>query len=509
MKDGVNGLIILANQLVPLASLAANLPNDGKEMVVLMAEDAEFCRHYRYHQQKLVLILAAMRHYADELRRAGFVVHYHKLNALDAVEPASSFESRLSSWVAETKVAKLWHIEIESKPLQARLRQCCAALKLPLEEIQSPLFVSSREEFTRFVSQGKTLQMARFYKQQRLNLGVLVDAEGQPEGGQWSFDADNRKKLPRDVTPPALPAASSNIHLPEVITLVAQQFGEHPGRAADFWWPSTRQGALAWLDDFLEQRLAQFGPYEDAMSQRSDTVFHSALSPLMNLGLITPKEVVAAALQKAQSTEVPLASLEGFVRQIIGWREFIRGVYQNFSERQQRSNFWRHERQLQASWYTGTTGIPPLDHAIQTALKLGWNHHIPRLMVVANLMTLCEIQPKTAHRWFMEMYVDASPWVMGPNVYGMGLFSDGGIFATKPYICGSNYLLKMSDYKRGDWCEVVDGLYWRFIEKHREFFQSNPRLALMPRALDRLTPERRQVIFAAAEGFLQQHTRTS
>ena len=504
MNVAKHGLLILGNQLVPLQTLTERLPDSGTGFTVFTAEDPAFCRHYKYHQQKLVLMLASMRHYADELRNAGFDVHYQQLDT-----QAVSFEARLQDWIKRTELVGLWHLEIESKPLQSRLQKCCADLDLPLNEIQTPMFLCSRDEFAHFVTQGKTLQMARFYKQQRLRLGILVDADGQPLGGQWSFDAENRKKLPKDVTPPDLTAAQPNKHLPEVIELVQQAFADHPGDAQEFWWPSTRDGACAWLDEFLEQRLAQFGPYEDALSQRSDTLFHSALSPLMNMGLLTPDEVVAAALRKAEVSEVPLASLEGFVRQIIGWREFIRGVYQNFSERQQSSNFWGHERQLTNSWYTGDTGIPPLDHAIQTAVRLGWNHHIPRLMVVANLMTLCEIQPKTAHRWFMEMYVDASPWVMGPNVYGMGLFSDGGIFATKPYICGSNYLLKMSDYKRGDWCDVVDGLYWRFIEKHRDFFQSNPRLALMPKALDRLKPERRALIFAAAEEFLQIHTQSS
>jgi len=501
LSRSVKSLLILGNQLVPIHRLQESLPDAGKNFSVFMAEDLEFCRHYQYHQQKLVLILAAMRHYADELRAAGFTVQYQRLE-----QTAESFETRLHRQLHDANSAELWHLEIESKPLQARVKALCDAAGVQRCELESPMFITSRAAFTDFAGQTKSLLMARFYKQQRQNLGILVDAQGQPQGGQWSFDAENRKKLPRDVVPPELPQAHANGHLTDVVPLVAKLFADHPGSAHDFWWPSTRAGALAWLHDFLQRRLARFGPYEDAISLRTDTLFHSALSPLMNIGLLTPDEVVAAALQQAQKSDTPLASLEGFVRQIVGWREFIRGIYQNYSERQQSTNFWGHERQLTKSWYTGETGIVPLDHAIQTATRLGWNHHIPRLMVVSNLMLLCEIRPTAAHRWFMEMYVDASPWVMGPNVYGMGLFSDGGIFATKPYICGSNYLLKMSDYKRGDWCDVVDGLYWRFIDKHRDFFQSNPRLALMPKALDKLKPERRQLIFTAAETFLKAHT---
>jgi deoxyribodipyrimidine photolyase-related protein len=295
----------------------------------------------------------------------------------------------------------------------------------------------------------------------------------------------------------------------DVVALVGRTFDGHPGKASQFWWPTTRAQARAWLDDFLARRLADFGPYEDAISQRSDTVFHSVLSPLINIGLLLPDEVVDGVLAHAREHEIPLASVEGLVRQVIGWREFVRGVYRQFSEQQESANFWSHERGLTKHWYEGTTGIPPLDDTIRTAQRLGWTHHIPRLMVAANLMTLCEIEPRAAHGWFMEMYVDSSEWVMGPNVYGMGLFSDGGVFATKPYICGSNYLLKMSDYKKGDWCDTVDGLYWRFIDRHRSFFEGNARLALMPRALDRLDDARRDRIFTAAEAFLEDFTQPS
>ncbi|MGI9202023.1 MAG: cryptochrome/photolyase family protein, partial [Woeseiaceae bacterium] len=395
------------------------------------------------------------------------------------------------------------HFEIEDKPFERRLVDFAKRNGLTRRVLQSPMFTCSRETFSAFAADKSRLMMADFYKQQRRDLDVMVDADLKPVGGQWSFDADNRKKLPRTLQPPEITWSSSSSHTQDVTELVAQEFSDHPGDAAEFRWPTTRRQAREWLADFVTTRLPDFGPYEDAMSTRSATVFHSVLSPCLNLGLLTPMEVIDAVLTRAD--EVPIQSLEGFVRQVIGWREFVRGVYQQHSDQQDTTNFWGHERELPASWYDGTTGIPPLDDTIRTALRLGWTHHIPRLMVLGNLMTLCEIRPVSAHRWFMEMFIDSSEWVMGPNVYGMGLFSDGGIFATKPYICGSNYLLKMSDYKKGPWCDIVDGLYWRFIDKHREFFQGNPRLALMPRALDRLDDTRRAHIFAAAERFLEQH----
>ena len=240
------------------------------------------------------------------------------------------------------------------------------------------------------------------------------------------------------------------------------------------------------------------------MTRRSQTVFHSLLSPVLNLGLLTPDEILDAVL--ASQDDVPIQSIEGFVRQLIGWREFVRGVYRVHGERQAEANFFGHQREMTDDWYAGTTGIEPLDDVIEKSSRLGWAHHIERLMVLGNLMVLCEIRPASAWKWFMEMFVDSSEWVMGPNVFGMGIFSDGGVFATKPYICGSNYLRKMSDYGKGEWCDVVDGLYWRFIRRHRAYFERNPRLAVMPRALDRLSVERRCEIFAAADGFLDRTT---
>ena len=488
-------LVILGNQLFPLEHLPA-----PATMPVFMAEDIGLCTYERHHQQKIVLFLAAMRAYADELRAAGYDLHYLTLDPADL----RSYEDKLAVVIAATGANKLTHFEIEDKPFEQRILAFAEQHGLDREQLSSPMFSCSRETFTEFAAGKSKLLMGDFYKQQRRRLHILLDDDGQPSGGRWSFDAENRKKLPRNITPPAVPPVEQTDHVRDVITLVEQVFSDHPGTAAEFNWPTTRRQALAWLDDFIAHRLELFGPYEDAMSTRSATVFHSVLSPCLNLGLLTPNEVVDRVIQ--QAGDLPLASVEGFVRQVIGWREFVRGIYREFSEQQDTSNFWDHQREFTDSWYQATTGIPPLDDSIRTAQRLGWTHHIPRLMVLANLMTLCEIRPQSAHRWFMEMYVDSSEWVMGPNVYGMGLFSDGGIFATKPYICGSNYLLKMSDYGKGDWCNIVDGLYWRFIDKHRQFFAGNPRLALMPRALDRLNSDRRQQIFNAADSFLANHT---
>jgi len=492
----MNGmLVILGNQLFPMR----HLPPPGTTPV-FMAEDLGLCTYEKHHQQKIVLFLAAMRSYADELRDAGYDVHYVHLDSADA----SPYEAKLRDALTAANAEQILHFEIEDKAMERRLIEFAANEGLRRRELVSPMFLSSRAEFAEFAAGKSRLLMGDFYKQQRRRLGILVDDDGKPTGGHWSFDADNRKKLPRSITPPEVPAPTRTRHVEDLIELVERDFPEHPGKASCFRWPTTRAQARACLDDFIDARLEQFGPYEDAMTTRSPTVFHSLLSPCLNLGLLTPAEAVDKVV--ARVGDVPLQSIEGFVRQVIGWREFVRGVYREYGEQQEAGNFWSHERELTPAWYDGSTGVPPLDDTIRTAQRLGWTHHIPRLMVMGNLMTLCEIRPATAHRWFMEMYVDSSEWVMGPNVYGMGLYSDGGVFATKPYICGSNYLLKMSDYPKGPWCDTVDGLYWRFIDKHRDFFATNPRLALMPRALDRLDDARKQRIFAAAEQFLAEHT---
>jgi deoxyribodipyrimidine photolyase-related protein len=374
------------------------------------------------------------------------------------------------------------------------------------------MFVTGREQFHEWL-RGHHAFMADFYRWQRERLGILLEPNGQPRGGRWSFDTENRKALPKRMSIPALRTAAPTNHVKDVIALVSEHFASHPGELAEasWWLPTTRQQANEWLDEFLERRLALFGPYEDALSDRDPFLFHSVLTPSLNLGLLTPADIVDRAIETADDQGLPLASIEGFVRQIIGWREFMRGMYRERSDTQYQSNFFHHRRSMTDAWRNGTTGLLPLDLAIRKAWRWGWTHHIERLMVLGNLMTLCEIEPAQGYRFFMEMYVDSSDWVMAPNVFGMGLFADGGSFATKPYICSSNYIVKMSDYAKPrsgeiDWCEILDGLYWRFISKHREFFSNQPRLQRTVALFDRLEPKRRERILRAAEDFLERNT---
>jgi deoxyribodipyrimidine photolyase-related protein len=489
-------LLICGDQLFAPARLrAAGLAPDTVR--VLMVEDAALCRRRTYHQQKLTLVLAAMRSHRDALEDRGYRVDYITLED----------ELSLAQVLKRQKVRELVSFTAVSKGQRAWIRRACRQHDIAWQERPSPMFLTNAETFEELAGTRLPLNQGRFYTAQRRRLNILMTAADEPVGGQFSFDEDNRRKLPKKQAVPELPNIPADDLTQATARDVARHFPDHPGAGQELWLPVSRAGALRWLRTFLEERFAGFGTYEDAISQRSWSLFHSALSPLLNLGLLTPDEVLERALAQAEASAVPINDVEGFTRQLIGWREFVHGVYQRHGEDMRHANQRRQTRRLTDSWHEGALGIPPYDDAVKTMRRYGWNHHIERLMVIANLMNLAEIQPLDVHEFFMTWYLDAYDWVMVPNVYGMGLNSDDNTFATKPYICGSNYWLKMSDYGKGDWTDVVDGLYWRFVREHRDTLARNPRTAMMPRNLDRLKGTRKTAIFAAADQFLKAHTR--
>ena len=345
--------------------------------------------------------------------------------------------------------------------------------------------------------------MANFYKYSRKKLDILM-AEGKPLGGKWSFDEENRKKLPKGVKVPKTNLDNNNKYTNKLSLLINKIFENNIGSTENNWLPADRKTALKFLDNFLLTKFSLFGDYEDALSSEHDFLFHSALSPILNLGLITPAELLSRV--KKYQSKIKINSYEGFIRQVIGWREFIRGVYQKHESDFTNNNYFHNNRKMKQSWYEGKTGIFPLDDAITKARKFGWNHHIERLMVIANIMNIARINPKEVYKWFMEFYVDSYDWVMVPNVFGMGLYSDGGVFATKPYICASSYILKMSDYKKGEWTDIVDGLYWKFIDENREKLRVNPRIGIMTKMIDTMDKNRKNKIYLAANKFIEEHT---
>ena len=470
---------------------------------VFMAEDYGLCTYEKHHKLKIYLFFCAMREYRDELMNAGIEVSYFTLQKRDEGTRYTSF---LHNFLKKNEIRQVNFFEIEDRPFETEVIQFFKSKDIKIHFYKSPMFMFSREEFSSNYAQNKVFRLANFYKLIRKKFRILVDDDMEPEGHRWSFDEENRKRIPNDTLIPKLQRPKLSIYHEDVINLIEVNFSDHPGRLNDIWFPVQRAAAQQQLSQFLFERLKNFGVYEDAMRQGENFLFHSCISPFLNIGLITPSDVIENIIKIYEKKQAPINSVEGYIRQVLGWREFIRGIYQLRGQEQEKRNFWGHKGKLRNSWYDGSTGILPLDDCIQSAVRDGYNHHIPRLMVISNLMNLCEIDPKIIYQWFMEMYIDSSDWVMVPNVYGMATFADGGLMSTKPYTCSSNYIIKMSNYKKGAWCDTVDGLYWRFIEKHKDFYQQNPRLSFQTKMLDRMNPDRKKIIFNCADLFIDQHT---
>tara|TARA_B100000900_G_scaffold192450_1_gene162867 strand:- start:101 stop:1588 length:1488 start_codon:yes stop_codon:yes gene_type:complete len=491
-------LIVLGNQLFDKS-------NHPKEITdIFMCEDFDLCTYEKHHKKKISFFLTSMREYRDEMTNSGYTLHYKDFNE----EFDESYVTKLKKVISNIKPSKIFTYEIEDKEFESTLLNFLENQTIDFEILQSPMFIHDRNYFSDYQQGKRTLLLENFYRKTRKELNILMD-DGKPLGGQWNYDELNRKKIPKGLEIPVNKKYSST-HLKVINEFIEKNFTDHPGNVAkDFWIPFNRKEAIKYLDEFFEIKFELFGPYEDAIYDNHSFLFHSAISPLLNIGLLTPNEVIEKAVIYSTENDVSINSVEGFVRQIMGWREFIRGIYQTRSHKQIGYNFFKNERKLTDDWYNGTTGIDPLDDAIKLTLEHGYTHHINRLMVISNIMNLSGIHPDEIYKWFMEMFVDSSEWVMVPNVYGMGTFADGGVFSTKPYICGSSYIMKMSNFKKGSWCDIVDGLYWSFIKNNLEYFKTNPRLAVMPRALERLKDERKELIFSASENFLKEKTISS
>ena len=474
--------------------------NKFKKIKFLMIESPGICRHFKYHKMRLAFILSATRHKYLEFKKLGYDIDYIYIDELPHLE--SPIE-RLREYCLINKIQILHIFEKEDKFYAEEIKKISKELPIELKIYQSPAFLNTKEDFKLYLQKNKKPFMKKFYEDSRKRFKVLVDSHQNPIGGKWSFDEDNRNKLKSNVFVPNIQFPVIDETTINVIKLVNVMFPDHPGTleedGSNFYLPVSRVTALEWFEVFLTERFYNFGAYEDALSLDHEILFHSLLSPLLNLGLLIPKEIIQRSLEFAKVNKTPLNSLEGFIRQILGWREFVRGIYGEFSEVQDKKNFFNHTRKLSNDWYSGTTGITPLDFAIKKVMKNGYLHHIERLMIVSNLMLLCEIDPNEVHRWFNELFVDSMDWVMGPNVYGMGQFSDGGIFATKPYICGSNYILKMSNFTKGEWSVEMDALYWSFIFKNREFFLKNPRMAMMVRTFEKMDTKKQEEILVLSE----------
>jgi len=473
--------------------------NPDEHTLFFIAEDRDLCTHFKYHKHKLVLFLSAMRSHADEIRKKFPLVYF----PLEEKGNPSTYTGKLGKAVKENSIEEIVSYPIEDHFFEKQIKDFCEQNNLTLSFVDSPGFIQSKNDFKDYLDSVSKPFMHTYYQRQRKKLNILMDKSGKPLHGKLSFDKENRKKLPKGVRIPDMPENTRTSHTKDVIALVDKLFPDHPGNTTNFQWATTRKDALKQLDFFLDEKFNDFGPYEDAIDKEGIFLFHSVLSPYLNTGLINPGETIEKAIQRAQDNEIHYPSLEGFIRQIIGWREFLRGMY-HFVPMQK--NFFGHKGKLNDSWYTANTGIDPMDALIRKVNTHAYAHHIERLMIAGNIMLLSEVHPNEVYRWFMELFIDSADWVMVPNVYGMSQFADGGSFATKPYIAGSNYIRKMSNFPGGCWTDIMDGLYWRFIDKKRDIISSNPRMSMMVKSFDRMDETRKKKILKAAEDFIAKNT---
>ena len=464
---------------------------------IYLVEEYLYFKHYNFHKKKIAFHRASMKFYENYLQSKNSRVVY-----IESYDELSDI-TKLIPYLKKEGVQSFEYIDTTDYWLEKRITNTCKECDIHPIKKPTPLFLNTSEELASFFATKKRMFQTEFYKHQRLTKNILLEKQDKPIGGKWTFDDENRLKYPKGKTVPKTTFLNPNAFYSEAIAYTEKHFSSNYGELnTDFIYPTTYAESKSWLAEFFKTRFSEFGAYEDAIVEKENILHHSVLTPMLNVGLLSPEFVIEEALLYASKHEVPLNSLEGFIRQILGWREFIRAVYELKGNEERTKNYWGFKRKIPASFWNGTTGIEPIDSCIKKVLETGYAHHIERLMVLGNFMLLCEFDPDEVYRWFMELFIDAYDWVMVPNVYGMSQFADGGLMATKPYISGSNYLMKMSDYQKGDWQPVWDGLFWRFMHVHRDFFLKNPRLGMLVRTFDKMPDEKQKLHLNNAEQFL-------
>jgi deoxyribodipyrimidine photolyase-related protein len=464
---------------------------------IYLIEEFLYFRQFNFHKQKIAFHRASMKFYESFLHKKNIETIY-----IDSINELSDIRI-LIPYLKSSGINSIEYLETSDFWLEKRITLASETHQIELKKHGSPLFLNSMDELSDFFTNKKRLFQTDFYKHQRLGRNILMEENKKPLGGKWTFDDENRLKYPKGKIPPQFEILKMNTFYLEAFNYTREHFPDNYGLLnSEFIYPSTFAESRNFLQEFFKSRFYDFGAYEDAILEKASVLHHSILSPLLNVGLISPQFVIDQCLQYASKNKIPQNSLEGFIRQIIGWREFIRGVYELKGVEERTKNYWAFTRKIPSSFWTGTTGIEPIDSTIKKVLETGYCHHIERLMVLGNFMLLCEFDPNEVYRWFMELFIDAYDWVMVPNVYGMSQFADGGLMATKPYISGSNYLMKMSDFQKGEWQSVWDGLFWRFMHVHRDFFLQNPRLGMLVNTFDKMSPEKQDLHLQKANFFL-------
>jgi len=516
MRPPIRNLVLILGDQLDEQSAALD-DFDPRADLLWMAEVEEEATHVWSHKARIALFLTAMRHFREALRARGVPIFYRQL---DAPAGSHSFASELASAITRWRPKKLIVLQPGEWRVEQSLRQTARAAGVPLDIRPDRHFLCSREEFAAHVAHRRQLRMEFFYREMRRKHGALMEGD-QPAGGAWNFDAENRRSFGKDGAPEILPpTAFAPDHLTRgVLELVERHFPKHPGSLKQFDWPVTPAQAREALADFIMHRLPQFGAYQDAMwassglpahtARRDAFLFHSRLSAALNLKLLQPREVIAAAEEAYRAGRVPLASAEGFIRQILGWREYVRGVYWRYMPEYLERNALDARLPLPGFYWTGATDMNCLRTVINQTLQFGYAHHIQRLMVTGLFALLLGVSPRAVHAWYLAVYVDAIEWVELPNTLGMSQYADGGLMASKPYVASGRYIQRMSNYcagcrydpalPTGERACPFTTLYWNFLLRHEHALAANQRMAMQLRNLGRLGPEERLAIQRLAD----------
>lgn len=498
-----NLLLVLGDQLSARAAPLRSL--DAARDAVLLLEVAGESRHVPSHKQRTTLFLAAMRHFALDLVKRGLRVHYV---ALDDPSNTHSLDTELRRAVDELRPQTMHVVHPGEWRIMLMLERWRRDLPIPTAVHDDDHFLLPPAEFAAWAAGRRQLVLEHFYRMMRRRCGILLREDGEPEGGRWNYDADNRRPYRNGPTPSPPVRFEPDAVTREVIHLVCERLPELPGRLDHFSWPVARRDALRALRDFVTHRLPNFGPYQDAMVAGQPFLFHSVLSPALNLKLLDPREVIDAALAAWRNGRAPLQSVEGFVRQVLGWREFIRGIYWHAGPEYAGMNGLQQHGRLPEFYWTGDTDARCLKLCLEQVLQHGYGHHIQRLMVTGNFALIAGVHPRQISNWYLGMYVDAVDWVTLPNTLGMVMHADGGLVGTKPYAAGGRYIDKMSDYCRGCSYDPTQRtgpracpfttLYWDFLARNQRRLARNPRMSVVLQSLRRMPAAEIDAIRAAA-----------
>ncbi|MFU8863660.1 MAG: cryptochrome/photolyase family protein [Rhodobacterales bacterium] len=495
-------VLVLGDQLSD--GLTALRAADRARDIVVMAEVAEEAGYVPHHPKKIAFLFAAMRKFAARLRDAGWRVEY---TALDNPDNSGSITGELLRHAAAQNAKGV----IATQPGEWRLITALNELPLPVHVIRDDRFIASADEFEAWAKGKKQLRMEYFYREMRRKSGLLMEGD-QPAGGKWNYDHDNRKPAPDDVTFTGPLRFEPDDEVTAVLDLVAQRFGNNFGTLHPFWFATDSDQAQQQLDHWIAGGLADFGDYQDAMLADRPFMYHALISLYINAGLLDPLDVCQQVEAAWKEGKAPLNAAEGFIRQIIGWREYVRGIWYREGPDYTRRNALGHSHDLPGLYWGKPTDMRCMSQTVAQTRDEAYAHHIQRLMVTGNFALLAGIDPWQVHEWYLAVYADAYEWVEAPNVIGMSQFADGGIIASKPYVSSGNYIDRMSDYCGGCAYKVKDKtgpkacpfnlLYWHFLIRHRERFSSNPRMGQMYATWDRMAEDRRETVLREADDFL-------